>query len=148
MVAMLQFFSTVVLFFVLDCAVVGTPLGWYVSLNRAFFYSLILSKNPSYQIALAGFFALMPTFVRSDIWGADLICMLPLGMALALFARVAHLSLIVKAALVCMCLYVHAWLIDSLWSGLRCTLFINLPVFLAYACISLGMVALLSKRNR
>lgn len=148
MVAMLQFLSAVVLFFVIDCALVGTPLGWYVVLSRAFFYALILSKKPPYQYTIAGFFAIMPTFVRTGTWGADLICMVPLGFILAFIARVASLSVMARAVLVCICLYMHALLIDSLWSGLGCKRFMNVPIFLAYALISLGMVALISKRNR
>lgn len=142
MVAMLQFFSTVVLFFVLDCAVVGSPLGWYVSLNRAFFYALILNKKPPYQYTIVGFFALMPTFVRTGIWGADLVCMVPLALMLRFIARVTHLSYLVKAFLVFVCLLAHAWLIGCLWEGLpwqRLSLFvIGFNALVALAVASIG----------
>lgn len=133
------------LFFVLDTAAVGAAQLFLWCFNRAFFYWLVLNKKDTYLCVIAGFFALMPTFIRTGIYGADLVCMIPLAVGLKYSARVAHLSYLVKAFLVFICLLVHAGLIDCIWEGIpwqRLSLF----VLVFYALVSLGIGFLVSKR--
>lgn len=139
MIAMIRFLIAAGLFFFIDMAVVGSAYGTLACFNQAFFYALILEKKPLYQIFLGGFFALMPTFLRTGLWGADLVCMIPLALMLSFVARVAHLSLIVRAVLVLVCLYLHVLIIDILWAGMPWQPFVSLVVLSAYALVSLGM---------
>jgi hypothetical protein len=115
MAAIVRFSVTVALFFLIDCSGMSTAYSMYFCLNRAYFYALIVGKKPLYQILVAGFFALIPTFLRSGIWGADLVCMIPLAIALTYIARVTHMPFFFKTLLVVVALFVHALIIDILW---------------------------------
>lgn len=115
MAAIVRFSVIVAFFFLIDCAGMSTAYSMYFCLNRAFFYALIVGKKPLYQVLIAGFFALIPTFLRTGIWGADLVCMIPLAIALSYIARVTHMPFVFKSLLVLVTLFVHALIIDILW---------------------------------
>jgi hypothetical protein len=100
-----------------DISALSVFNGPELFLSRCFFYAVLLERGSFRLVAVAGFFALLPSFIVTDSLGADLVVMIPLALLLYQASRVTDFPLFLKACMVVACLMFHALIIDYGWSG-------------------------------
>lgn len=92
----MTFFALVACCLLLDVAFLQ---HYQLLLSRFLFYWVVLSRGSIFQIAVAGFAALVPTFILTGAVGLDLVVMIPLAIILNRIACVADLNPFTKVLL-------------------------------------------------
>ena len=111
MIKQMTFFALVACCLLLDVAFLQ---HYQLLLSRFLFYWIVLSRGSIFQIAVAGFAALVPTFILTGAVGLDLVVMIPLAIILNRIARVADLNPFTKVLLVWLgaLLFIHSFCVS------------------------------------
>ncbi len=120
----------------IDIGALAAFYGPTLFFSRCFFYGVLITRGSFRLVCAAAFFALLPTLIVADSFGADLVVMIPLGFGAYYLSRIADLTLIFRALAVCVCLVIHTYLIDTCWIGLSS----HLPLLFLHFVIALFMV--------